>query len=127
MEFIIGITIHILIPLIGFLYFIHFRNRMKNENIQKAPTLELFVVFATYGALLIVVLTKLFWNWSGMASLGVFYLVLVAPIMMGVISYRNRKIKMNTKYHKWIYSSGILYFVVAPLVFLLLFLIGENY
>ena len=45
----------------------------------------------------------------------------------GVISYRNRKIKMNTKYHKWIYSSGILYFVVAPLVFLLLFLIGENY
>ena len=120
-EIIIALTIHLFIPLTGLLYFLQLKNRMKNENIQNAPTTELFIIFATYGGMLLVALTILFWKWSGLASLGTFYLILAAPIIMGLIAYRNRKIKENSKYHKWTYKFGLLYFAIAPLIFIFLF------
>jgi hypothetical protein len=98
----------------------------EKEDIQNAPVIELFVIFATYGGLLLVSLTALIWKWSGMASLGTFYLILGAPIAMGIISYRLRKTKKTSKYHKWTYLLGILYFVIAPVLFLILYLVIEN-
>ena len=124
-EIIIALTIHLLLPLIGLFYFIRLRTRMKKEEIQNAPIIELFIIFATYGGLLLVVLTTLLWKWSGMASLGSFYLILVAPIAMGIIAYRHRKTKKDSKYHKWTYLSGILYFIITPLVILILWFVIE--
>jgi len=125
-KVIIALTIHLLIPLIGLFYFLRLKKRMKNENIQNAPTIELFIIFATYGGLLLVALTTLFWLWSGMASLGTFYLLLGAPIALGLIAYRLRQTRKNSKYHNWTYISGLLYFVIAPVTFLVLFLVSNN-
>lgn len=125
LEIIIALTIHLLLPLIGLFYFIRLRARIKKEKIKKAPILELLIIFTTYGGVLLVTLTALFWKWSGMASIGTFYLILVAPIVMGIISYRHRKTKVNSYYHKWTYLSGILYFAVAPVTFLFLYLVIE--
>ena len=125
-EIIIALTIHLFIPLAGFLYFLQLKNRMKNESIQDAPTAELFIIFATYGGILLVTLTTIFWKWSGLASLGAFYLIIVAPIVMGLIAYRNRQTKEKSKYHNWIYKSGLLYFVIAPITFVFLFLVSKN-
>ncbi len=99
---------------------------MKNENVVNAPTLELFIIFATYGGLLLVTLTTLFWQWSGMASLGTFYLILGATIAMGLIAYKQRKTKQNSKYHSWTYYSGLSYFIIAPLTFVTLYLVSKN-
>ena len=74
---------------------------MTRDKISNPPTMELFAVFATYGGLVLVVLTTFFWKWSGMASLGMFYLILGAPIVMGVIAYRQYKTRQKSKYHKW--------------------------
>ena len=125
LEIIITLTIHIFLPLIGLFYFIRLRARMKKEEIQNAPIIDLFTIFATYGGLLLIVLTPLIWKWSGMASLGAFYLIFVAPIAMGVISYRHRKTKLNSQYHKWTFLSGILYFAIAPVTFLILYILIE--
>jgi hypothetical protein len=125
-EIIIALTIHILIPLAGLIYFLRLKRRMKIENIVNAPTPEFFVIFATYGGLLLVTLTTLFWQWSGMASLGIFYLILVAPIAMGLIAYRLKKTKTISKYHNWAYMSGLLYFAIAPVTFLILFSVSKN-
>ncbi len=125
LEIIIALTIHLLLPLIGLFYFIRLSIKMKKEEIQNAPIIELFVIFATYGGLLLVALTTLFWKWSGMASLGSFYLILGAPIAMGIIAYRHRKTRKDTKYNKWTYLSGILYFVIAPVTFLILYILIE--
>ncbi len=124
-EIIIALTIHLLLPLIGLFYFIRLRARMKNEEIQNSPIIELFIIFATYGGLLLVVLAALIWKWSGMASLGTFYLILGAPVAMGIIAYRHRKTKRDTKYHKWTYLSGLLYFAIAPVTFLILYVLIE--
>ena len=125
-KIIIGLVIHLFVPLVGLLCFISLKRKMENENIVKAQIFQLFIVFVTYGGLFLVSLTTLFWEWSGLASLGTFYLVLGAPILMGLIANKQRKVKNNSKYNKWIYNSGILYFIIAPLTFIILFLIDKN-
>ena len=122
-EVLIAVTIHLIIPIIGILFFLKLKNKMKEESIPNAPIIELFLIFTTYGGLLLVFLTALFWKWSGMASLGTFYLILVAPIIMGVVSYRARKYKIESKYYTLVYKLGFCYFGIAPATFLILFLI----
>lgn len=124
-EIIIAFVIHLIVPLIGLICFLRLIKRIKDENTINAPTTELFFVFSTYGGLLLVALTTLFWQWSGMASLGTFYLILGAPFVMGFIAYRHRQTKFISKYHNWTYLSGLLYFVIAPMTFGLLFFMTE--
>jgi hypothetical protein len=97
---------------------------MEIEKIAYAPTPELFMIFSTYGGLLLVVLTTFFWSWSGFASLGTIYLILVAPIIMGYISYRHRITRTISKYHNWTYIFGILYFAIAPVTFTVLYFVN---
>ena len=97
----------------------------KKEGIFNISIHELFIVFATYLGLLLVALTELLGQWSGIASLGTFYLLIGAPIAMGIIGYKYRKIRGNSKYHNWLYFAGLLYFIIAPLTFLFLLLIGN--
>jgi len=125
-QIISALTIHLILPLTGLLCFLRLKKQMKNENIPNAPTTELFIIFSTYGGLLLVALTTLFWLWSGMASLGTFYLILGAPIVMGVIAFRHRQTKTISKYHNWTYLSGLLYFVIAPVTFGILLLVSKN-
>ncbi len=125
-EILIAIIIHLIIPLIGLICFLWLNRHIKEEKITNAPTTELFLVFLTYGGLLLVMLTTLFWKWSGMASLGIFYLILVAPFIMGFIAYRHRVTRTISKYHNGIYLSGLLYFIIAPLIFGISFLMSKN-
>jgi hypothetical protein len=125
-ESIIALSLHLILPLTGLLCFLRLKKQLKKENIPNAPTTELFLIFATYGGLLLVVLTTLFWQWSGVASLGTFYLILAAPIVMGIIAYRHRQTKSISKYHYWTHISGLLYFVIAPVIFGILFLFSKT-
>jgi len=86
MELVRAILVNFVVPLAGLKLFLSLRERMLEEQIERPPLIPLFIIFATYGGLLVVVLTVLFWRWSGMASLGVFYLVLVAPVAMTVLA-----------------------------------------
>ena len=124
-ESIIALSLHLILPLTGLLCFLRLKKQLKKENIPNAPTTELFLIFATYGGLLLVVLTTLFWQWSGVASLGTFYLILAAPIVMGIIAYRHRQTKSSSKYRYWTYFSGLLYFAIAPVIFGILFLFSK--
>ncbi len=125
-EVLIALTIHLLIPLAGLLYFLRLNKQIKNEGLENAPTIELFIIFATYGGLLLVALTTLFWKWSGLASLGTAYLIFGAPIAMGIIAFTQRKTKKDSKYHYWTFLMGLSYFAIAPLIFFLLFSVSEN-
>ena len=125
-EIIIASTIHLIIPLTGLLCFLKLERQMKRENIQNRPTIELFIIFANYGGLLLVGLTALFWYWSGLASLGVFYLILFAPMVMGIVAYRNWRKKTISKYHKWTCILGLAYTIVVPVITIVLFLMRDR-
>lgn len=121
-EIIAALVIHLFIPLIGIVCYLILKRQMKNEKILDAPNTALLVLFATYGSLLIVLLTSYLWYWSGMASLGVFYLIFIAPLVMGIIAEKYRKIKDFSSFHKWTYNSALLYFIIAPAIFFLILL-----
>ena len=108
------------------LYYLSLKQKIKEENIKNAPTTALFIIFATYGGLLLVAMTTLFWEWSGMASLGTLYLILGAPIAMGIIAHKHKKRKTNSKYNNWTYLSSLSYFIIAPITFFVLFLVSKN-
>jgi hypothetical protein len=119
MELIRAIVVNFVVPLVGLGLFLRLRERMHDQQIERPPVVPLFIIFATYGGLLMVVLTVLFWRWSGMASLGVFYLVLIAPIAMtvlAVILYRKRRL---SPYHFGSFiASGVYPCVIVPTVIL---------
>ncbi len=125
-EIIIALMIHLIIPILGLFYFLRLKNQMKNENIENPPVKELFLIFATYGGLLLVLLTTLLWKWSGLASLGIFYLIFGAPIVMGIISNKYKHSRMISKYHNCVFITGISYFAIAPITFFILFLVSKN-
>ena len=122
-EIIIALTIYLILPLTGLIFSATKETDEKRKHIKCTDNRIIFG--STYGGLLLVALTTLFWQWSGMASLGTFYLILGAPVAMGIIAYRHRKTKKDTKYHKWTYLSGILYFAIAPVMFLILYFVVE--
>jgi hypothetical protein len=126
MEIIIFIVIHVVIPVLGLIWYISIVGKMKKENIVERPIMALFVLFATYGGLLVMALTSLFWYWSGMASLGMAYLILLAPIVMLVFALVYYKKRNISKYHVWIFNASWLYFIIAPWTFLILYYIGRN-
>lgn len=118
-DIIIAVTVHFIVPLAGLLAYLGLVRRIKKEQVNDAPIRDLFLIFATYGGLLLVVLTSLLWKWSAMASLGTFYLLLGGPFIMGYIAYKNRNRITESKYHMWTYKSGLLYIPILALAFMI--------
>jgi hypothetical protein len=110
------LIIYLFIPLFGLFSYLRLIRRAEKEKINNLPKLELFILFSTYGGLLLVVLTQIFWEWSGMASLGMIYLVIFAPITMAVTAALNFKKRFLSKYHLCVYRASLLYFVIGPIV-----------
>ena len=99
MEMVRFSLIHLAVPLAGVGLFLTLRRRMLDARIEEPPVVLFFILFATYGALLVLILTALFWKWSGMATLGLAYLILAAPILtlgLAVALYRRPRI---SSYH----------------------------
>lgn len=117
-EIIITLLIHLIITALGLFLFLKLISKMKSEKIISPPILEYFIIFSTYGGLLLVILTSLFWKWSGLASLGTFYLILGAPFLLGFIAYQQYKKRKISKYHLKAFQISILYFIVVPVLVL---------
>jgi len=126
-SLVVPFVIYFVIPLIGLVSYINLRKRIVKRELSNPPTADMFWIFFTYGGLLTVILTSLFWKWSGMASLGFLYLILLAPVVMAIISYRQYKNRKTSIFHQWMLYLGVLYFVIAPLSFFLLFYFSKDY
>ena len=83
---------------------------MNRRGIEKAPYIFLFILFGTYGGVLLVILTAFFCPWSGMASIGTLYLLYPAPavILAGVILLARRR--QISSFHRAAIVGGVAYF-----------------
>ena len=70
MELVRAILIHAVVPFAGVALFVELRQKILEADIEEPQTVPLFILFATYGGWIVVILTLLFWYWSGMATLG---------------------------------------------------------
>jgi hypothetical protein len=121
-RLLIAIIIYFVTPIVGIYYYYRLYKKMVGEKIKNAPAIEFFILFATYGGVLITILTAVFWEWSGMASIGGFYLIIVAPIVMGIIAYSYRIRMHDSKYHKAVHDLSLGYLIVIPILFIVAYL-----
>ena len=110
-----AIAIHLLVPLAGLTVFCWLCFRMSRAGIPEPPFIAYFILFATLGGWVLIALTALFWEWSGMATLGLFYLVLAAPFVTAVLAWRLRSRRGLSAFHKGAFLASAVYssFIVA--------------
>jgi hypothetical protein len=111
-----GLALNFLPPLAGVAVYLWLCTRMTWAGVRSPPYLPLFILFFNYGGLMMVLLTVLFWEWSGMASIGFFYLVLVAPITMlgvAIAVYYRRSLSW---YHRVAFVLSIIYCCLTALL-----------
>lgn len=118
----IPILIYLALPISGLFIFGLLVLKMYNKKISNKPISELFVVFLSYGGLLVFMSTTLFWYWSAFALIGLIYLFFIAPILHIIIIIDLGKELKTSVFHKWIYRSLIFYFFIVPSILYLLFL-----
>jgi len=126
MDFVWAILVNLVVPLAGLQVFFWLRNKMRAAEIERPPVIPLFLIFATYGGWLMIALTLLFWYWSGMALLGLMYLIFIAPFVMIVLAalmYRQRRL---SRYHFGLFIASGIYPCVISLVFLYSLLTGGS-
>ncbi len=130
MEIVKALLIHLLVPAAGLQWFLWLRADMREEEIEHPPVVPLFIIFATYGGLLLVILTTFFWYWSGMASLGLAYLLCLAPIVMLVLAWRLYPERKVSRFHWAAFIASAAYigilvcFVSSLLIFRQVFVVG---
>src|ERR1700684_127471 len=113
LQIIAGVGVNLLTPLVGVFAFARFCIIMGDRDVQSPPYLPIFFLFAHLGGWLMVLLTALFWVWSGMASIGVFYLLALSPfVSLGmVLSLRHRR--SVSVFHRLAYRLNAAYAVLA--------------
>ena len=103
MEMISAIMIivtYLLLPIAGIVAYVRLLRKMKREQVPRAPKLTWFALFYIYGGVLTMILTAIFCQWSGMASLGLFFLLFIAPAICGMIAWRHRHNIELSVYHR---------------------------
>jgi hypothetical protein len=103
------IVVYFLVPPVGVAVFVLLCYMMLRAGIPSAPYVSYFILFSAFGGLLMVVLTGLLGNWSGMHSLGTVFLVLVAPIVTAVIAFKLRRRRAMSPFHLGAYIASIVY------------------
>jgi len=120
------LLIYVIVPIVGVIIYLILRRRMIFKSVIKPPIWEMFIIFFTYGGLLTLILTVFFWEWSGLSSLGVFYLIFLAPVAMFIVAYRQYKKRKTSIYNLWMFYLGALYFIIFPRTFLILYHFSKN-
>jgi hypothetical protein len=104
-----GIFVNLIIPATGVVFYSVLLRQMREQHVKEPPTAELFVLFATYGGLLTILLTCLLWEWSGMAWIGLGYAIVIAPfvtLILATITFGERTL---SKYHRWAWYLEVSY------------------
>jgi hypothetical protein len=109
MDIVKALLIHLVVPAVGLQWFLWLRDDIREEQVENPPVIPLFIIFATYGGLMLLILTTFFWYWSGMASLGLAYLLFLAPVVMIVLGWRLYPQRKMSRFHKAAFVASACY------------------
>jgi hypothetical protein len=119
-----AVGISLVVPLIGVIMFVLLCRWMRRLRTESPPIMAYFILFTVFGGWLMVLLTVLFWKWSGMASLGILYLMVVAPFLTAASAFelheQNRR--KLTSFHRSAFVLNVGYTVMMFIVVLFLVL-----
>jgi len=113
MSTLIPIAIYVLVPFGGLRLYQAVNARMGRMNVPDPPRVVLGILFFTYGGWLLVILTDIFWYWSALASLGVLYLIAVAPVVVAGTTARLYLIRNLSGFHKLAFAGSVAYVILS--------------
>lgn len=97
------------IPAAGVVFYFRLLRKMRKEEVDRAPRGSLFLLFVIYGCLAMEIFMGVSWHWSGMASLGILFLAIFAPVVCGVIALRHRYNTGLSLYHRVVFRMAVGY------------------
>ncbi len=112
-----ALFVHLLAPLLGLGAYARLCKKLREQGAPTVFLIELFLIFFCWGGLLMVILTSLFWQWSGMASLGCAFLLFIAPFLMGGVGIHLARLPQPAAAQRLAMRACFAYF--AALVLLL--------
>jgi len=113
-DYVVPIFIYIILPLIGLGYYIYLALKMKAE-VKDPPYITVFSLFYIYGGLLVSLLTALFWKYSGMMTILVFFQTFAAPVIVIFIAILNYPKRQKSVYHRWSFYGASAYILIMAL------------
>src|SRR5947208_11089968 len=81
-EFIVGLFIYLVVPLAGLIWYVKLCRQLRKRGAPAGLSKQLFIIFLCWGGVLLEALTAVFWHWSGLAAVGMFFLIIVAPVLL---------------------------------------------
>jgi hypothetical protein len=108
-AFVAPLLIYVLTPILGVLVFLALVHKMRSAMVVSPPIIPFFILFFTLGGCLTVLLTAWFWEWSGLASLGMVYLIFIAPVLTAFMSWRLRIQRTLSRFHACAFYLGMAY------------------
>ncbi len=112
----IFIFIYLILPVTSVVLYFCLLRRMRREQMPHAPKMSLFALFLIYGGLLMTMFTGVFGEWSGMGSLGLIFLLFIAPLICGAILFRHRHNTQVSKYHRILFNMASGYLIGEAVV-----------
>jgi heme O synthase-like polyprenyltransferase len=107
-----AVIIHVVVPIVGIGLFRWLKTQMHQHQQIVLSDIELALVLISYGGWVMVLLTTFFWYWSGAASLGLFYLVFIAPIIMLYLAWRLFRRRNQSNLHAGYFVACAGYFLL---------------
>lgn len=98
-------------PIVGLIAYIRLIRKMRKEQVALIPRGSIFALFFIYGGVFMEILTGLCWQWSGMSSLGLMFLIFIAPIICTTIAWRQRHNIKLSNYHRIIFRMAVGYLI----------------
>ena len=103
------VVVAIAIPAAGVTLYVCLCIRMHRRSVPEPPYITYFFLFAHGGICFLLLLTALLWGWSGMSSLGTFYLLFISPFPAGVFAFALHDSRTDSTYHCSAYWLCIAY------------------
>jgi hypothetical protein len=100
----ISTLIYLVTPALGVMTFLNLRARLMQQGLDTNWQVLLFALFFAYGGILEILLTVAFWEWSGMASIGVFLLLILtlpAAIAAAALLIRYARLSSSQRIMTW--------------------------
>ena len=128
-DIIAALFIHLLLPLAIFEVYLGLREDMHEAKVEDPPHIPLLIILATYGGWLMMALTWLLWRWSDLAAVALFYLGLVAPVIMFMIAVQLYSERKTSPYHRgaFIASVGYIGLVVLSVVAVFMMIVSVGF
>ena len=112
-EIIRAILIHLVTPAAGLACYLWLCNRMRQQGSPETLYASYFFLFFVLGGWLMILLTGLFWSWSGMASIGALFLTFISPFIATVITFGLRRVRSVSGFHRWAFRLTLLYAIAV--------------